>query len=522
MTRSVKASSATARSSHPVPMRCGASSLRGPSLWTLRNPNRSTGSFATVTLRECNDAMARLAGARNAGELVGSQFSALIPETDERIRGELLEAVRSRYGSATIFTTPVGDDGKKMYRLRTQCGIVENNELRRIWGTTRDITELKVAELAVEASERRFREVLENIHLPALMVNQTGAITFCNQALLGIVNCETGLLGRNWLDLIPDLAERATWRVLLSHQFAVEESHFQFEGVLHVQDESPRLIVWDAIVLRDEAGDAAGLAAIGSDVTEHRMLESRLAQAEKLEAIGRLAGGVAHDLNNSLTLIMGYAESALERIERAGPLQNTIAGIQSAAADCAVLGEQLLAIGRRQQLRPELLNLNSAIAAQRETIERIIGPDIHLVQDPDPAIGLIWFDPVQLRRILTNLAANSRDAMPGGGTLTIATGNVRVDRTAEGSLSAPGDYVRLTVADTGSGLSDEVKRHLFEPFFTTKPPGKGAGLGLTTVHAIVSQSGGQISVRSPGIGTVIEILFPSGEDVPENPKPLVP
>jgi PAS domain S-box-containing protein len=478
--------------------------------------------FRDGYIAECNDAMARLAGARNADELVGSQFSALIPETDERIRGELLDAVRSRYGSATVFTTPTGDDGKKLYRLRTQCGIVENNELRRIWGTTRDITELKMAELAVEASERRFREVLENIHLPALMLNQTGAITFCNHALLGIANCAGGLLGRNWLDLIPDVRERATWSVLLSDKFAAEESRFHFEGVVHAQDDPPRLIVWDAIVLRDESGDTVGLAAIGSDLTDHRMLESRLAQAEKLEAIGRLAGGIAHDLNNSLTLIMGYVESALGQIERAGPLQNTLAGVQSAAADCAVLAEQLLAIGRRQQLRPELLNLNSVIAAQREMIERIIGPDINLVQEPDPAIGLIWFDPVQLRRILTNLAANSRDAMPGGGALTIATGNARVDSPADTSVTAPADYVRLTIADTGCGLSDEVKRHLFEPFFTTKPPGKGAGLGLTTVYAIVSQSGGQISVRSPGIGTVIEILFPRVQGVPETPKTSVP
>ena len=348
-------------------------------------------------------------------------------EPDERVREELRQAVRSKFECATVFTTPLGPDNKKLYRMRTQCGIVENNELRRIWGSTRDITELKMAELAVEASERRFREVLENVHLPALMLNQHGDITFCNEALFAIAGPNRELLGQNWVELIQDVRERGTWSSLLSKEFADEQSQLHFEGLLQLQDAPPRLIVWDAVVLRDEAAEPVGLAAIGSDRTEQRMLENRLAKAEKLEAIGQLAAGVAHDLNNSLTLIMSYLELGLAPSSTLGRSGKTLLGIQSATADCAILAEQLLAIGRRQHLRPELLTLNSMIAAQRETLERIVGPNITVVQDLDPAIGFVWVDPVQVRRILINLAANSRDAMASGGTLTISTSN-RADR----------------------------------------------------------------------------------------------
>ena len=471
-------------------------------------------------LAECNEAMARLAGAPNAEELTGTRFSALFSESDSPIREELRAAVRSRYDSATIFTTSLGADGKPLYRLRTQCGIIENNELRRIWGTTRDVTELKTAELAVEASERRFREVLENIQLPALMLDQRGEITFCNDALLRIANSEGPLLASSWIELIPDPRERDTWAALISTRFAGAQSEFHFEGSLRFGDTAPRLLVWDAIVLRDVNGEGVGLAAIGRDMTEQRLLETRLAQVEKLEGIGRLAAGVAHDFNNFLTSIMAHVAFALVDLEPAMPPYKRLLAIQSAASDCAALTQQLLAIGRRQHLRPELLKLNSVIAAEEETIARTLGPQIDFVHDLEPSIGLVWADPVQIRRVLTNLATNSRDAMPNGGTFTITTANVNIDTSPAASPAdaPPGEYVRLTVADTGVGMSEEVKQHLFEPFVTTKAPGKGTGLGLTTIYGIVSQSGGFISARSPGTGTVVEILLPRSKEGMPRPK----
>jgi len=458
---------------------------------------------------ECNEAMARLAGVWTPEDLVGTKFSALFPPTDERIREELRSAIQSRYSFATSVTTPVGADGQMRYRMRTLCGIVENNELHRIWGTTRDITEWKRAEFAVEASEQRFRDVLENIEAPAVMLDRNGILMFCNDALLRIADCKRDkLLGKNWLVPIEDPAARGLWSALLSGR----EPKSHFEAAVRFRGAAPRLVVWDAIVLRSGDGQPAGVAAIGRDITEQRALEGRIVLAEKFEGIGRLAAGIGHDFNNFLTLIIGHVAIALEQLEPGSAMHSTLLAVQSASRDCAFLSEQLLAIGRRQHLKPELLDLNGVIARNDDVLQRIVGPDIEFVKNLDPSAGRIWADPVQIRRILANLATNSRDAMPEGGKLTIATANVEVGPESVPAGVPPGSYVRLTVYDTGTGLTDEVRRRMFEPFFTTKPPGKGTGLGLTTVYGIVSQSGGFMSAQGePGVGTGIDVLFPRCE-----------
>src|SRR5262249_7435675 len=191
-----------------------------------------------------------------------------------------------------------------------------------------------------------------------------------------------------------------------------------------------------------------------------------------------------------------------------------LADAQSAAQQCAALTEQLLAIGRRQHLRPERINLNELIASEEALLRSMIGQGIEFVQDLDPSLGFVYADPVQLRRILANLTTNARDAMPGGGRLRIATATVDFGprSTVVAAEIRPGRYVRLTVTDTGIGLSEEVKQHMFDPFFTTKPAGKGSGLGLSTVYGIVTQSGGHVSVRSEsGTGTTVDILLPVRE-----------
>jgi two-component system, cell cycle sensor histidine kinase and response regulator CckA len=214
-------------------------------------------------IAECNDSMANLAGVASAGDLVGVRFSELFSREDERVLEELRNAVRSRFVHSVVQTTPLDSRSKWVYRLRTQCGIVVNNHLLRIWGTTRDITELKQAELAVEAAERRFREALENIHLPALMLDASGRITFCNDTLARLIGWSTrALTGRNWVDVLVWAGERNKWSAALT-QGSDLNSEQSIDTVIHMRDGSSRLIAWNTIVLRDEGGKFAGVAAIG-------------------------------------------------------------------------------------------------------------------------------------------------------------------------------------------------------------------------------------------------------------------
>jgi PAS domain S-box-containing protein len=445
--------------------------------------------------------------------LIGCRLSEVFTDVDiDRVRQELHLAVRTRYSSATFETSPRGPDGEKLYKLRTQYGVVEGDQLRRIWGTSRDVTDLKKAELAVEASERRFREVFEHIKSAALMMDNSGTVTYCNDSALRLAETSRQeLIGTNWLERIEDSAERDQWRAMIEGNSAGREPKYQFESELRLRGASPKIIGWSATLLKDHSGGGVGLAAIGRDVTEQRALEARVARTEKLDTIGRMAAGIAHDFNNLLAVIMGHVALTLEQVQKGDPLFEALVAVQSAATDCAALTDQLMAIGRRQNLKAEIMSLNRVISNSQDLLVSQLGPKISLVLTLNPSVGDIYADPLQIRRVLTNLTTNARDAMKGGGTLTISTSDVVIDAQPTGSADdiAPGSYVRLTVTDTGTGISDEVKQHLFDPFVTTKARGKGTGLGLTTVYGIVSQSGGRISVHSElGQGTSFEILFP--------------
>jgi signal transduction histidine kinase len=257
---------------------------------------------------------------------------------------------------------------------------------------------------------------------------------------------------------------------------------------------------------------------IAHDVTDRLRLEQRLAEAEKMEAIGRLAGGVAHDFNNLLTVIAGYAEI----LEARQPSEEA-AEISRAAAQAAALTHQLLAFSRRQVLHPRLVDLNQIVSGMETMLQRIIGDDISVGIRLDPALAAVEADRAQLERVILNLAANARDAMPNGGVLTIETANVDVDEgqvTTHGDGS-PGPHVLLAVSDTGVGMDEDVAKHLFEPFFTTKPAGAGTGLGLATVFGVVKQSGGGIYVYSePDRGSTFKIYLPAASAPAEPSEPM--
>jgi two-component system, cell cycle sensor histidine kinase and response regulator CckA len=274
-------------------------------------------------------------------------------------------------------------------------------------------------------------------------------------------------------------------------------------------------ISW-VLPLRDATGRIRGSAAITHDVTAHKQLEEQLRQSQKMEAVGRLAGGVAHDFNNLLTAILGYA--GLLESNLASPLAASFVGeIQQAATRASALTARLLAFSRRQPAQPRVVDLNQCVTQSLRLVERVIGEDVRIETEFDPAAPPIFADPLNLDQIILNLVINARDAMPQGGRVTVTTAEVDLDATRTGHLMGitPGRFALLSIADTGTGMDEVTRSHLFEPFFTTKEQGKGTGLGLSIVYGIVQQSGGGIEVHSePGEGSTFRIYLPAASGEP--------
>jgi len=277
--------------------------------------------------------------------------------------------------------------------------------------------------------------------------------------------------------------------------------------------------LWTA-PLRDSAGEVSGVMGIYADVTQSKQLEEQFQQAQKMEAVGRLAGGIAHDFNNILTVITGYGEMVAERITGDPLMSEEMQEILKAADHATVLTSQLLIFSRRHVAIQESLDLNTVVAKLERMLRRIIGEDVELVTVPGPELARVRADAAQIEQVIMNLAVNSRDAMPGGGRLVIETANVELDAAyGRGHIGVKeGEYVMLAVSDTGKGIPPEVRSRLFEPFFTTKERGKGTGLGLSTVYGIVKQSGGEIRVYSElDKGTTFKIYLPRVTDADSQP-----
>jgi nitrogen-specific signal transduction histidine kinase len=261
------------------------------------------------------------------------------------------------------------------------------------------------------------------------------------------------------------------------------------------------------------------------DITERKKLEERLRQSQKMESVGRLAGGIAHDFNNLLTVITGYSELMLSQLEERSPLVKEVEEIKRAGERASSLTQQLLAFSRRQVLQPRVIDLNEVVSRVEKMLRRLIGEDVELRTVPGAGLWSVKADPGQIEQVLVNLVVNARDAMPGGGVLTIETGNVFLDEEYSlGHLPArSGHYVMLAVSDTGVGMDERTKSQVFEPFFTTKESGKGTGLGLSTVYGIVKQSGGYIWVYSePGKGSTFKVYIPRTEEREDDPRKAVP
>jgi two-component system, cell cycle sensor histidine kinase and response regulator CckA len=253
--------------------------------------------------------------------------------------------------------------------------------------------------------------------------------------------------------------------------------------------------------------------------------EEQLRQAQRMDATGRLAGGVAHDFNNLLTTIRGFSDLLLRDIPTGDRRRKDVEQIRKAAERGAVLTRQLLSFGRQQTPEPRRIQLNTVVTSMEGLIQRLIGADITLVTELRPGLGEVNMDPGQLEQVLVNLVLNARDAMLAGGTLTIETGERQISGSSRGRSVKPGRYVVLAVSDTGSGMDSDTLSHMFEPFYTSRAPGSRTGLGLSIVYGIVKQSGGVVRVSSePGLGTTVKVFFPSGDaegqDLPETPPSL--
>lgn len=383
----------------------------------------------------------------------------------------------------------------------------------------RDVTDHKRAEQAIRASEERFQVFMNNSPAVAFMKDEEGRYLYVNQPFTRCFGRpQAEWIGKRDIDLWPEeVAKR-----LRENDLAVMagEQLVELEEVVPTPDGMPHYWLVFKFPFRDSSGHKV-LAGIAIDTTDRKRLEAQLRQAQKMEAIGQLAGGVAHDFNNLLTVISGYSELLQHHLSHDEPLRKQAEQIKIAGDRASALTRQLLAFSRQQVLRPVVLDLNVVVTNLLQMLPRLIGEHIELNTALDSQPTFVKTDPGQLEQVLLNLAINARDAMPGGGTLTIETSNVVLDEAACRRLGTilPGIYVQLTVRDTGCGMDAATQMHIFEPFFTTKDLGKGTGLGLATVYGIVTQSQGAISVNSaPGRGATFAVYFPKSERECESAK----
>ncbi|MFI5180679.1 MAG: PAS domain S-box protein [Thermoanaerobaculia bacterium] len=370
----------------------------------------------------------------------------------------------------------------------------------------RDVTERRKAESALRGSEERYRRIVENATEGIWVVDGNLRTTLANRAFARMLGYEpkemigTPATTYSFPENLDELG-----RHMDARRRGVEET---YERRFRRKDGRECWCLLSATPMFDYDGRFAGSFGMLNDITERRSLQEQLRQSQKMEAVGLLAGGIAHDFNNLLTVITGNIEMLLSMLRPEDPTTLIAGEIRHAGERAAALTRQLLAFSRKQVLAPKVVDLNDIVSGAEKMLRRLIGEDVALTCLLDPRLSPVKVDPAQIEQVILNLAVNARDAMPRGGSLTIET------RNTSRSARPPGDrpHVLLTVSDTGTGMSADVKAHLFEPFFTTKEAGKGSGLGLATVYGVVKQSDGDIAVESePGVGTTFRILIPAVE-----------
>jgi len=498
---------------------------------------------------EVNGSAARFAG-RTAEEMIGlrgGEALRCLHHLDDpqgcgsgqvckncQVRLAVLDTFRDKKSREQIETClPFPANGGAEERcLSVSTAYLEYDGNGRVLVCVQDITERVRAEEALRESEAKYRRIADNVTDVVFTTDLNFNTTYISPSIQKLIGVSPQTYLQMGLEerlppqtikkfqniLIQELEKEKDPAVGRGRTIVVEGEHYKPDG-------STINISMHVSFIRDEKGIPIGILGVTRDITERKRaeaerekLQSQLLQAQRLESVGRLAGGVAHDFNNMLSVILGYGENLLHQLHPGDPLREDVKEIVEAGKRSAALIRQLLAFSRKQTLQPEVLDLNKLLQDLENMLHRLIGEDIELKLALSDKIGRVMADPGQVEQVIMNLAVNARDAMPGGGKLMIETADVELDEDYASTHAGvtPGKYVMLAVTDNGSGMDRETLSNVFEPFFTTKEKGKGTGLGLSTVYGIVKQSGGNIWAYSePGLGTTFKIYLPQTEAEPK-------
>ncbi|HZM06268.1 MAG TPA: PAS domain S-box protein [Candidatus Saccharimonadales bacterium] len=447
--------------------------------------------------------------ARQKKDLIGSNFFATLPEQDREIPlGEFARLTRGK-PLQSFDNRMLIENGQFLWQQCTVRALFdEEGHITEFQAVIEDITRRKQSEEALRLGEERLRAILNSLPSGVIVLDERGCAVLFNPAAEKIFHRKASEVLEHGISELFAPADRARYDDYLARHAGEDEAR-----VIEVNALQPggALAPIDMAVSEILRGGVLMIIVVVRDISQRKRLEEQYRQAQKMEAVGRLAGGIAHDFNNLMQAILGYIDLLDRRLPPGDPNHDAVTQIQKSLAHASSLTRQLLAFSRKQVLKPKLLSLNSVVADMNQLLQRVLGETIQLKMKLAAPVPWVRADPGQMEQLILNLAINARDAMPQGGSLSIETSYLEFQEEttlSSGRLPA-GSYALLKISDTGSGMSLEVQAHLFEPFFTTKEAGKGTGLGLCNVYGVVKQSDGEITVDTEiGRGTAFNIYLP--------------
>ena len=470
-------------------------------------------STAEGRLLDCNPAMATMTGYTREELLLNPLGDLYFGGTAERDR--LVQLLFSNSPATPSEFCFRRKDGSPMWVLVNANLELGPDGKGVIEGTAIDITERKLTSLAIEDWKNRYEAAIQASRLIIFESDSDLRKVRLGGCVRDILGCDAEELSGDaaaWVALIHP--EDSPYYFEKLHTAAASPQTVEFDFRARRKDNTYRILEQQSRAAFNDDGQVLRIVGFISDITDRRALEMQLRQAQKMEAIGRLAGGVAHDFNNLLTIISGYSSILLETSGSSGTGRHELEQIRGATDRAAALTKQLLAFSRQTVMQPRHVNLNEIIRSLEKMLRRLLGEDVEMLTRLDSSLGTVRVDPSQIEQVLMNLVVNARDAMPIGGKLTIHTANIQLDDNyaAKHQYVRPGSYILLAVSDSGTGIPAEIQTRIFEPFFTTKEPGKGTGLGLPMVYGVVKQSGGSIELYSEvNSGTTVKIYLPRVE-----------